>query len=115
MIRLLLVLLLSTVFLPGKSKANFITGNDFYEYCDFKSAPENSLKTSYYVMGVVDTAKTKILGSGLISICFPSKASIVQMRDVVCKYIRDNTEHRDVQASVLITLALQHAFPCKQK
>lgn len=53
------------------------------------------------------TARTVIKGY-----CLPPKATLGQATDVVCKYVRENPKDRTKPAAVMVSLALNEAFPC---
>lgn len=45
--------------------------------------------------------------------CIPDGVQLVQMRDVVCKYLTEFPQRRHLAGSALVQTALGDAFPCR--
>jgi hypothetical protein len=119
------------------ANAQFFTGNQFSELCQKKH-----IGVGVYVAGVVDKAATdetalskyqiatedskslsaeragKVIANLAISLgeiksyCLPKGVIVDQVADVFCKYLRDNPAGRQKNAAVLVTAALNGAWPC---
>ena len=110
---------LLTVLVAGPAQAVFYDGNRLYEWC---ATPEgdpryswSSINCNGYVTGVIDSLEVaEKAGSGPITVCVPSGATVQQVRDVVLKYLTNHPEQRHTAAAILTILALREAFPCSR-
>lgn len=91
------------LMVPVMAHAQFITGNKLLGYLDSTSTIENTHGWGY-IIGVFDS-----FGS---SFCTGGGATVKQVSDVVHKYLRDNPAQRNMDASLLVMVALGTAFPC---
>jgi hypothetical protein len=119
------------------ASAQFFTGNQFNELCQKKH-----IGVGVYVAGVVDKAATdetalskyeqstedskslsperagKVIANlatalgEIKSYCLPKGVIVDQVADVFCKYLKDNPAGRQRNAAVLVTAALNDAWPC---
>ena len=115
------------------SPARGYDGNTLHEKCEgfqtTSSDIENAARWSWclgYLSGVIDTnlyrytlAKTDYRVSGTNAqnerwcIYYPEDVVYSQWTAVVAKYLADNPKERHEDAHVLVTRALQAAWPCK--
>jgi hypothetical protein len=84
----------------------FLTGNDLYAACN---APEGS-SDRHYCTGIVTGPTDAFLRDG--TMCPPGNATVVQIEDVIVKYLRDHPEKRHYTMASEAALALKQAFPC---
>ena len=95
---------------PGQAK----TGNELYNRC--KSDPDSAEYTVClaYVIGVADTLI--FFKSSLKSdTCYPSGVNYNQIIDIVKKWLNENPESRNLDATWLVTVAFREAWPCPKK
>lgn len=109
----------------------FYDGNRLHLLC---SQPGQTGLIAMYVVGVTDKAdammdtvanwavRTKHLDKkeleGLLKasgnmICFPDRASPMQLGDAICKYVRENPARRADSGEKAVIDALEQSFPCK--
>jgi hypothetical protein len=89
----------------------FETGATLLEKCHNK-APEYALACTAYVVGVVDGIKKDIYLGRAPDNCWPDRLGAVQVRDVVVKYLETYADQRGFPASLVVSVALNDAFPC---
>jgi hypothetical protein len=75
-------------------------GNQLHELC-------RSGDAVYYVSGLVDGL---ILTNSAKNLCIPRSATTGQLKDVVCKYVRDNPQLRHQQAPALTYSSMRSSF-----
>ena len=83
------------------------TGNAINENCNSNGAADN-LFIYGYVEGVIDARQ--YIADGY---CIPSPVQARQLRDVVCMYIQNNPQNRQIPAGYLVIEALKQAWPCQ--
>jgi hypothetical protein len=119
--------------------AQFFTGNELNDLCQKKhigaslyvagvidKAATDESALSKYQRATADDPKTsspermgKVIASlatalgEIKSYCIPKGATVEQSADIFCKYLRDNPAGRNKNAAVLLTAALNDAWPCK--
>jgi hypothetical protein len=96
---------------PAPSVFMFETGATLLEKCHNK-APEYALACTAYVVGVVDGIKKDIYLGRAPDNCWPDRLGAVQVRDVVVKYLETYADQRGFPASLVVSVALNDAFPC---
>jgi archaeosine-15-forming tRNA-guanine transglycosylase len=67
-----------------------------------------------FVAGYVAGAVEKTRKSSAVY-CLPEKATVVQGRDVFCKFLQENPEQRHRPAAELLDVAFGSVWPCKPK
>ncbi len=82
----------------------YVSANTLHEWC--QAAPDKAL---YYVAGVVDALT---LNADHMPVCIPVESTLTQIRDVVCKYLRENPAKRHYNTASSLWLAQSQAFPC---
>jgi hypothetical protein len=97
-------LLAALLLAPIMAHASFMDGNKLLSRFDSKMDLENTYAWGY-VVGVYDSHSTVICSGG--------GATVKQISDVVHKYLRDNPAQRNMDASILVLVALGNAFPCQ--
>ena len=118
-----LIVLLFGLLVANPTRADIFNGNELLDLC--KQAPQI---LNGYVAGLLDKsvsdtafaeywAPTKESKDSLKKVirpfCMPDGVNLIQMRDVVCKYLTGFPQHRHIGGSVLVQTALADAFPCK--
>jgi hypothetical protein len=110
----------------------FYSGNDVYGFCQYDRAVAFA-----YVAGLHDEAAHsalvvdgfRYLGgktqqndaavdfslNRIVGYCAPPHATLEQVTDVFCKYLKDVPEKRDGLPSILFSEALTKAWPCPGK
>ena len=97
-------LLISLLFIPAMAHAEFWTGNDLYAKLQSSEMHER-LHGLGYVMGISDAYDGSAHCSG-------QSVTAGQTRDVVRLYLEQNPAVRDMNASIIVMVALGQAFPC---
>jgi hypothetical protein len=127
----LFVLMLPTLAGEAPDKI-FFSGNDIYQWCQQGKAMAQAYVGGMYdtaVHGVyiinsmrnyskdmpkndveVDFARDRVLG-----FCKPKHATLEQMTDVFCAYLRDSPAKRDGLPSIMFNDALKQAWRCPVK
>jgi hypothetical protein len=90
--------------------AAFLDGNRLHEWCQ----DANRNFATGYIAGAAD--HMWIMGEirGQHFICVPEQATLGQLRDIVCNYLRDKPTDRHYSAASVAGTALQMAWPCKE-
>jgi Rap1a immunity proteins len=124
---------LSLPALAGKefSEKTFFTGNDIYQWCQHDKAAAQA-----YVGGMYDMAvhgefaidRMRHIGdvpnndfevdyalSRFVPFCKPEHATLEQMTDVFCAYLRNTPAERHGTPSIMLSTALEKAWPCPGK
>jgi hypothetical protein len=116
-------------------QSTFFSGNDVHGLCQ-----RDRDAVLHYVAGlydeaahaawVIDGTRLSLLGrpqrdmsdemadyalSRVVGYCAPPKATLDQVTDVFCKYLRDSPEKRDGLPPILFSEALTKAWPCHDK
>jgi hypothetical protein len=120
-------LLLAAVVITYSStiaRSELFDGNELFDLC--KKAPQI---LNGYVAGVADKSladttfaefwapdrKSKdSLKKVIRPFCIPDGVQLVQMKDVVCKYLTDAPNQRHYAGPVIVQTALAERFPCSQ-
>ncbi len=96
--------------MPAPANADSETGNDLYKWC---RGSDQSLCLGY----VIASVETLLWWQIQTDQCFnniPNTATYGQIRDVVVKFLSDNPAKRDAFATILVSNAVQDAWPCKE-
>jgi hypothetical protein len=108
-------------FLLVSIPAHSSTGNDLKETCDLDQGKflSHSACTGYILGAVemtelINAAADRSKDKKQFSVCIPAGITYGQIVDVVKKFVDDHPEERHQKASVMVFLAVQHAFPCKK-
>ena len=99
----LIAILLCT---PLMAHAAFLDGNKLLRYLSSTSDIEK-FHAMGYVLGVHDTMES--------SLCLSRNVTAQQASDVVRKFLVENPASRDLNADILVIVALTNAFPCPQQ
>lgn len=91
----------------------FETGQTLLDKCRNK-APEYALACTAYVVGVVDGIKKDIYLGRAPTTCWPDRLGAVQVRNIVVKYLETYADQRSFPASLVVSVALNDAFPCNR-
>ena len=105
------IMLLSLLTI-SKAYASFQNGNTFYQECQPSSDYINSAICMGYVEGVTDTFIVLTAVQKKKIVCMSSDVSARQSFDIVLKYLADHPETRNMEAEVIVMMALKNAFPC---
>src|SRR6266404_7175509 len=107
-----IALVASTVVLLGISRqatADFIDGNQLYQYCTTQDEVAQAACLSY-IDGTVDQmgwTRTRLkLTRGL-----PQRVTGIQLRDVALQWLTANPKYRAYSAVSLVDLAINQAWP----
>ena len=84
------------------ARAAFSDGNELHEACS-REEPFKSFCAGY-IIGVFDSFEGEH--------CAPAGVTIIQVHDVVKKYVDGHPEVRHLDATSLVLTALRRAFPC---
>jgi hypothetical protein len=116
----------------------FVSGNDLYQWCRgnrpmalaYTAALADSASHSVWVLEIsrpiveptgphdspVDTNINSVIDFGVERIaayCRPSEATLDQVTDVICNYLRDTPEKRHGLNAILFNDAMTKAWPCR--
>ncbi|KSV95391.1 hypothetical protein N184_00160 [Sinorhizobium sp. GL28] len=95
--------------LPSISLAEFIDGNEIYKRCE----GPNAVSVATYAMGVADTYDLLVRYEKTTPFfCIPLQVSARQLKDVMCRYLREHPENRQQGAAGLGAVAFREAWPC---
>lgn len=90
------------------------TGNDLLRYCKSDADAAEQSFCLGYLHGVVDGAMAIRVSEGQAQIFeIPAGVHILQIRDVVVKFLKKNPKDRHLAAVALVFKALKEAFPAK--
>lgn len=95
------------LMIPTMAHAGFMDGNKLLRYLASDSDLER-LHGMGYVIGAHDMVNDEL-------ICLTQGVTTKQASDVVKKYLENNPAQRNLDASVLVMVALGSAFPCANK
>ncbi|MFL5007489.1 MAG: Rap1a/Tai family immunity protein [Microvirga sp.] len=91
----------------------FVSGNELHSMCSEAASTNRGVADRTvglgYVAGVFDYYK--MIGGK--TVCLPEHATAGQVRDVVCRYVREHPEERHETAAWSVRTALEEAFPCR--
>jgi hypothetical protein len=116
--------------IPTMAAAGFYDGNKLHQACHESLSTVTGYLAGWYDTRDLDIKRTRAAAKktsdpgGTITlhilatdmgggICLPENATLGQITDVVCKYLKDNPTMRHFTASSLTDIALREAFPCK--
>ena len=99
-------LIAALLMIPTVSYAGFMDGNKLLQYLESRSDMENTHAWGY-IIGIHDSFDEHI--------CTGNGVSVKQVSDVVRKFLVENPAQRNIDASVLVLVALGTAFPCQTK
>ena len=102
------------LFISNIANAGFLTGSELKEHC-FKTGPYHKGICSGFIMGVFDGVilAEKTWATNSRSICPPKKVKSGQLKEIVVKFLDEETENLSKEASELVWDALILAFPCQ--
>ena len=103
MIKAVIPALLVATMAVGPASASYYNGNDMYAAC----RRDSQIFLMGYTMGVVDALAN-------YEACIPEEATVGQLVDVVCQYIKNNPSRRHVEGESLVFFSIRDAFPCKK-
>jgi hypothetical protein len=115
-------LLPALVLLTGSAVAEeftegYIDGNRLWDIC--RSDVRENVACNGFVVGVADAmsvAQTIKGGSiGGWRMCSPENVSVLQMKDVATRFLREHPEWRHLTGASLVARALAESFPCAPK
>ena len=98
-------LLVIMLLVPTQALCFYKTGNDIYASCSSPSATREFGLCIGYVAGLADAFLEEK------AFCPPTGVTIIQLKDVLVKYLQNNPEKRHMGASEAL-LAFDQAFPC---
>ncbi|MDC3365468.1 Rap1a/Tai family immunity protein [Pseudomonadales bacterium] len=114
MIKLLLAAIILSLSLSASTATaafGLMSGKMLAEDCE---SPQESFAYGAchgYIFGVLD--KELWGGDRFASICLPVGVTMKQMISIVRKYLKEHPEKHNNDASLLVTVAFQIAFPCR--
>ena len=97
--------------------AQYTTGNQLYELCQFQEDPIKFMPCEFFIIGAWEMYLTAVGFSNSPpqrGICAPENSSKSQTVDIVKNYLESHPENRHVEATALIVLALSEVWPCEQ-
>jgi hypothetical protein len=89
----------------SQPETQMVMGNELLRWCADGSAAGAAACVSY-IMGISDAVTHPD------AISCPGNATRAQRREVVVRYMTEQPGNLDLPAGVLVTTALQQAFPC---
>ena len=90
------------------------TGNDLLRFCRSDADAAEQSFCLGYLHGVVDGAMAVRVNEGQTQFFeIPAGVHILQIRDVVVKFLKENPKDRHLAAVALVFKALKKAFPAK--
>ncbi len=103
------------LFISSISNAGFLSGSKLKEHC-FKTGSYHKGICSGFIMGVYDGVflSEKTWATESHSVCPPKKVQSDQLKEIVVKFLDEETENLHQDASELVWDAFILAFPCKQ-
>lgn len=97
-------LLIALLMIPAVAYADFWSGNLLHQRLQSSESSDRILALGY-IMGISDAYDGSAHCSG-------QSVTAGQTRDVVKLYLEQNPAIRDLNASVIVMVALGQAFPC---
>jgi hypothetical protein len=111
--------LVTACLLAAPLCASAFTGNDLNKLCT-KTDPVSRSACAAYIEGAADGVYNTIEAIGGTSgpqvgqyFCLPADVKSQQLTDAVRKYIADNPDKANFNATTMVSLGLGKAFPCK--
>jgi hypothetical protein len=110
----------------SSASATFYNGNELYELCQrdrvalyiagyLDKSWQDRIATTYFMPeSSSKNAAVKAVNKAIRGYCIPERATLGQLGDVVCKYVKENPKDRTKEAVGLINLAFLDAFPCSE-
>jgi hypothetical protein len=106
----------------------FYSGNDVYDFCQHDRTAafayvaglyDGAAHAAFAIDGMRDLGKSPRNGTAVdfalkrvVGYCKPKHATLEQVTDVFCKYLREFPEKRDGLPAILFSEALTKAWPC---
>lgn len=113
------ILLSLLFFVAGSSNAQIYKGNQLMEWLagqeryeqnrDTGADAVNSAIAAGYIVGLSEGLQFSML------VCLTPNTSVKQLVSVVNKFMKENPEKWNMDASALVLVALMRAFPCADK
>lgn len=106
------LLLTASAVVAEEFTEGYVDGNKLWDICR-SDVRENAC--DWYVLGVADAmsvAQTKGGSIGGWRMCGPENVSVVQVKDVAARFLREHPELRHLSGASLVARALAEAFPC---
>jgi len=91
----------------------FETGATLLAKCRNK-APEYALACTAYIVGAVDGIKKDVFIGRANPNCWPAQMDADEVRRIVVAYLERYPDQRKAPASVLVSVALNSRYPCKE-
>ncbi len=91
----------------------FETGTSLLQKCENK-APEYALACTAYIVGAIDGIRKDIFIGRAQANCWPGQVGAEKVRGVVIAYLRKYPDQRRMPASVIVSIAMNDAFPCNK-
>ena len=101
----LIAVALGLAALPTTAHAEWVNGNELYQWCSSQKY-DDYYKCASYTLGVIDASQFD--GKGLN---VPSNSTRGQVVDVLKKYLQDHPESRNLPASWLVGVSVISAWP----
>lgn len=103
--------MLMVLIAPLETKAQYFNGNQIMDTIRKKdsSSFSDGVLTGY-VAAVYDAMSAE--DKKRLEICVPSRVTLGQLMEVFAKFMKQNPEVWDKNASALVTVALMQSFPC---
>jgi hypothetical protein len=98
---------------PSSPTFMFENGDTLLAKCENK-APEYALACTAYIVGAVDGIKKDIFLGRAPDNCWPEQMAAGEVRNIVVKYLKSYKDQRKFPASLIVSVALNDAFPCKK-
>ncbi|WP_336965991.1 Rap1a/Tai family immunity protein [Sphingobium aquiterrae] len=98
---------------PARPTYMFETGTSLLQKCENK-APEYALACTAYIVGAIDGIRKDIFIGRAQANCWPGQVGAEKVRGVVIAYLRKYPDQRRMPASVIVSIAMNDAFPCNK-
>jgi hypothetical protein len=103
----------------------FYNGNDVYGFCQYDRVVAFAYIAGLYdeaghaAMVIDDSRHSRAAADfqlkRIVGYCTPRDATVEQVADVFCKYLKDSPEKRDGLPPILFSEALTKAWPCSDE
>lgn len=108
---------LLTATTPAKADVfeNTQTGNGLLGLCRSSDNSREMLACYSYLKGTLDgwlTSENTFRNEP--SFCIPKGVTLIQLRDILVRWLDDNPERRHAEGSALIVNAIVRSFPCAE-
>ena len=114
------------MFWPAVVAAEFYNGSALHDLCSqdraatyiagfIDKAQQDDMATFLFMPGEESGTRTTAVREigNQIKGCLPQKATLGQLNDIVCEYVKNNPKARTAKTgSAMIRFALVEAFPC---